>query len=154
MCEWLLLAIVLNFLLPAGIFVAWLVAEFRWQRRTRILLGLAWMVYLIVPMCLPATSRAEILASRHRGALLRIGILLEHEREPQVRRALRAYEESFDSSPDESEALRRMESVLCETTRDSRIEKADSRQFRENEKEKVNENEKVNDGMASGGGPP
>jgi hypothetical protein len=102
-----------NLLLPAALIVAWLVAEFRWRRSLRVVLGVA---CILVPfMWLSAVIyTSNLLTDMHRFSLDRIERLLQERRESQVHRALRAYDETYQETGSAKAAVFRMNSALLE----------------------------------------
>jgi len=105
--------LLLNVLLPIALLVAWLVAEFRWRRWVRVTLGI---VCILVPSVWLSgvIYTSNLLTSWHRFGLGRIERLLQEQREPQVRRALRVYDETYQETGSDKAAVFRMNSVLLE----------------------------------------
>ena len=101
-------------LLPTALVVLWLVAEFRWRRSVRVALGIACM--LVPFMWLSGVIyTSNLLADWHRFGLCKIERLLHERREPQVRRALRVYDEAYQQTGSAKAAVFRMNSVLLES---------------------------------------
>lgn len=86
--EWFLLAV------DGIIFAAWFLAEFRWRRSVRVSLGLACMLILLYWQWSMARALSQT-EGFTRWGLATVTSRLEHGREADALRALKAYEEAY-----------------------------------------------------------
>jgi len=107
------MGVVVYVLVPACIFVAWLVAEFRWRRSLRIGLGIAWTLILFL-WIFTVVSATDSTLLFHRTGLWRINRLLGDGRETEVRDALTVYDEAYEQTGSARQAALKMNWVLTE----------------------------------------
>ena len=92
-----MLAILINILIPAAVFLVWLIAEFRSRASIRITFAVLFMAIIYGQIWI-TSSTAELPVAIHRSCLYKIDLLLESGREEQVRRAPRRYRDTYEQS--------------------------------------------------------
>jgi hypothetical protein len=103
----------MSILIPLLLIGVWLLAELRWQRLTRVLIGFTCILYFALQLWVSATVARQHL-TLHAISLNVIERLLESGQEQQVRRAIDAYKDEDGKTGNAGEAAARMMSILQE----------------------------------------
>ncbi len=107
------LVISASVLIPMLLIGIWLMAELRWQKLTRVIVGFTCILYFALQLLLNATVARQHL-TLHALSLNVIERRLESGQEQQVLRAIDAYKNEFGKTGNAGEAAVRMMAILQE----------------------------------------
>ena len=109
------IVIAVNVLIPASVLVAWLISEFRFRRSVRVALGLSLTLILLFHVWLTASLGDSVIFLHYIG-LSQIERRLEEGRDNEVRRALKAYRETYEETKNSQTSALQMNRLLFENS--------------------------------------